>query len=268
MKSLKTAVIQIAAGPDKAKNLSKTLRLTQQAIRRGTRFIALPETFNFRGHDHSLQKNAEPIPGPSTRAFMELAGKKKVWILIGSLAEKVKGKKKVYNTSVLINDRGRIQAKYRKIHLFDVDIESKKILESKNSLRGEKPVLSSIAGIKAGLSVCYDLRFPYLYHNYAKRGAQILTVPSNFTYATGKVHWEVLLRARAIENQCYVIAPNQFGMGSKKVRAYGNSMIIDPWGKILARASSSAEKILYATLDFRYLDKVRKSLPSLRHSKP
>jgi len=260
---LKVAVIQMAAGPIKEKNLRTALDLIRKAVRRRARFILLPEAFNFRGGESELSKNAETLPGPSLEPLQKIARQNKVWILAGSIGEKIRSTRKVYNSSVLMDDRGRMKAVYRKMHLFDVSLKDKEIFESKKVLRGSRPVLTSLGGIPLGLSVCYDLRVPELYGYYASKGAQILCIPSSFTLRTGKAHWEVLLRARAVENQCFVLAPNQYGVGSHDVRTYGSSMIIDPWGRVLARASVNRQEILYADLDFRDLNKIRKNLPSL-----
>jgi deaminated glutathione amidase len=266
MKKLKVAVIQLAAGPHKHLNLKTALKLVRNAIRQGAHFILLPETFNFRGKENEAIRNAEGIPGPSTRIFMSLARQERVWILIGSLGEKISRSKKAYNTSILIDPRGKKIALYRKIHLFDAALKNKKIKESQHCKSGKRPVIAKVEGIKVGLSICYDLRFPDMYRTYSKGGAKILCVPSNFTAATGKAHWEVLLRARAIENQCFVLAPNQCGIGGRRVKAYGNSMIIDPWGRVLARAKGRGNKILLAVLDMDKLNSIRKTLPSLKHA--
>ncbi len=267
IKDMKIAVIQMASGTDKAKNLRTALRLVQKARSRGAQFILLPEAFNFRGDEKRIGTNAEPIPGPSLLPLLEYAKEKRISILAGTIGEKVEGEKKVYNTSVLIDERGRIKAIYRKMHLFDVTVDGKKTGESKKCLRGKRPVLTTVRGIPTGLSICYDLRFPELYRDYSRRGALILTCPSNFTATTGKAHWEILLRSRAVENLSYVLAPNQFGIGSKGILAYGNSMIVDPWGKILARASGNREEILFATLSLGLQTRIRRSFPFLKHRK-
>jgi predicted amidohydrolase len=196
-----------------------------------------------------------------------LAAHRRVYVLAGSVAESVPGSKKTYNTSCLIDPQGRIQAAYRKMHLFDVDLPGKKIRESDRCLRGKKPVVGRIGGaggMRCGLSICYDLRFPELYREYALLGAQILFVPSNFTRQTGQDHWEPLLRARAIENQCFVLAPGQSGVGSQGVLSHGTSMILDPWGRVLAKAPGSGETILFARLQPTQLTLIRRRLPVLR----
>jgi predicted amidohydrolase len=211
----------------------------------------------------------------------------RTWLLAGSFAELVPGSRKTYNTSCLIAPSGRIESVYRKIHLFDVDLPASgrssakkvRVRESDRCLRGRRPVMGlltlSAAGnpprgqarrstvVRCGLSVCYDLRFPELYREYALLGAKVLFVPSNFTRRTGRDHWEPLLRARAIENQCFVIAPGQSGPGSQGVLSHGTSLILGPWGETLAKAPGSGEKVLWADLDLVHLDRVRRTLPSL-----
>lgn len=261
---MKTAVIQMKSTNDKDKNIRRALDYVYQAIQNKAGFILLPEVFNYRGEGdkktcfHSL---GEFIPGESIQPFMKLAKKHKVFILVGSLYEKARRTFKVYNTSVLLDDKGEIVAKYRKINLFEARINERLIKESLSFLPGQKRVLAQVKGFKVGLSICYDLRFPVFYQRYAKDGAHILCIPSSFTYQTGKDHWECLLRARAIENLCYVLAPNQIGGDGRGILSYGHSMIIDPWGKVLAKASGTKEEILYADLRMVDLIQKRKALP-------
>jgi len=261
---MKTAVIQLNAANDKQRNIEKALLFVNRAITQKAKFILLPEAFNFRGKA-DLRKGyadvAESIPGPSTLPLTAAAKKYKVFILAGSICELVPGRKKVFNTSVLMDDRGKIIAQYRKIHLFDAVIGNVKVKESRRLYNGRTVVMSKIGTWTVGMSICYDLRFPELYQKYARKGAEILCVPSVFTKMTGQAHWETLLRARAIENLCYVLAPNQIGRDGNGVPSYGNSMIIDPWGKILARTSGSKEEIIYATLDKKTLKDRRIMLP-------
>lgn len=264
-KKIMVSLIQMDSGSDKEKNISSAEKFLNQAVSKGSKFILFPETFNYRGDFDKLNDIAETIPGPSLSIFIEIARRHKVWILAGSLYEKIRGSKKVYNSSVLIGSDGKVKAVYRKIHLFGVLLKEKKIFESKIYLSGKEPLIVSAVGFKVGLSICYDLRFPELYRGYSASGAKVLCVPSSFTEVTGKAHWEVLLRARAVENQCFVLAPNQCGVGLSGVKTYGNSMIVDPWGKVIARASSSRQEIISAELNFTRLDKVRKNLPALKH---
>lgn len=261
---MNTAVIQINATDNKGRNIDKACALVRQAIRKKAKFILLPEAFNFRGKADvrgGFGSIAENLPGPSTSPLMEEAKKHKVFVLAGSISERIADNKKIFNTSILIDPRGKIIAKYRKIHLFDAIIGKTKLKESQHFCSGHRSVMSKIGQWTAGLSICYDLRFPELYQKYAHDGANILCVPSSFTKTTGSAHWETLLRARAIENLCYVLAPNQIGKDGRGIESYGNSMIIDPWGKILARASGNKEEIIYAHLDKKILIKRRRILP-------
>lgn len=262
---MKVALIQLNAGDDKKRNLDRALRLTLEAIRRKAEFILLPEVFNYRGKSH-LKKGYKPvaeyIPGPSTIPFMIFAKAHRVFILAGSIYERVKRQSKVYNTSVLINDKGKIIAKYRKIHLFKAALSKKNIDESKCLLAGKALKIEWVKDFKVGLSICYDLRFPELFRRYQKAGVDVICIPSSFTKTTGQAHWEVLLRARAIENLCYILAPNQFGKTPNGVETYGNSLIVDPWGKILARAPLNKTEILYAAIDIERLKGARRRLPA------
>lgn len=266
MKKLKVAAIQMTSSNDKGKNLKQAERLIKIAANKKAKFIVLPEVFNYRGKLTDAPKFAELIPGHSTNFISNLARKNKVWILIGSMLEKTRSEKP-YNTSVLINPNGKIVAKYRKIHLFDIKLKGKEILESKRNLAGNIPKMVSVEKVKVGLSICYDLRFPELYRQYSKSGAEIICIPSSFTKPTGEAHWHTLIKARAIENLCYVIAPNQAGSGSGGIKTYGHSLIVDPWGKILAEGPANGEAVIFADIDFEYLKKIRQNLPALEHRK-
>ncbi len=259
---MKTAVIQFNAKDNKSQNVEKAELFVKEAIRKKAEFILLPEVFIYRGRKQPYQVS-ENIPGEGTRPLMALAKKHNVFILAGSIYEKC-GSTQAHNTSVMINSRGEIAAKYRKIHLFDAVIGKKKIQESKRFVAGRKSVTTKVKGFHLGMSICYDLRFADLYQKYAASGADVLCIPSAFTKKTGEMHWEVLLRARAIENLCYVLAPNQIGMHERGVVSYGHSMIIDPWGKILARASGDKEEIIYAHLDKNIIKQKRKLLPAIQ----
>ncbi|MSR88086.1 MAG: carbon-nitrogen hydrolase family protein [Candidatus Margulisbacteria bacterium] len=265
MKTLTVALIQLKTGTDIVQNQAVAHRLIKEAAKAGARFILLPEVFHYRGDRGRVLENAEVIPGPAVLPLMAFAKECDVWILGGSLCEIGQATHKVYNTSVLINPQGHVQATYRKMHLFDAIVNGKPIRESDIFLAGDMPVMADVDGISTGLSICYDVRFPELYRHYAALGAKILCVPSSFTTPTGSEHWEVLLRARAIENYCYVLAPNQAGIGACDVPTFGNSMIIDPWGKIVARASEHDEEIVMATLDFNHLENLRARFPALKN---
>jgi len=270
MKKLKVAAIQMTSGKDKEENLQQAERLIVKATKSGAKFIVLPEVFNFRGKLNDAAKNAEPVPGYSTKFISSLAKKYKIWILIGSLMEKSNVgacRGKPFNTSILINLQGKIVAKYRKMHLFDIKLKGKEILESKRNQAGKSPRIVKINNAKVGLSICYDLRFPELYRYYSKLGAEILCIPSSFTKSTGEAHWHTLVKSRAIENLCYVVAPNQAGTGSAGVKTFGHSLIVDPWGKILAEGPLNKEAVIFADIDLDYLKKIRANLPALEHRK-
>ena len=256
------------SGADKEKNLNQAKKLISLAAKKKANFIILPEVFNYRGKLSEAMKVAESAPGYSTKFISRLAKKYKVWILIGSMLETVEaGRNLPFNTSVLINPQGKITAKYRKMHLFDIKLKGKEILESSRNQAGNNPQLAKIENVKVGLSICYDLRFPELYRYYSKRGAKIICIPSSFIKPTGEAHWHTLIKARAIENFAYVIAPNQAGTGSGGVKTYGHSLIVDPWGKILAEGSANKEEVIFAEIDLDYLEKIRKNLPALEHRK-
>ena len=269
MKKLKVAVCQMNSGDNKTKNLNQAKKLIKIALKKKPELICLPEVFNFRGPLKVARENAELIPGYSTNVIAQLAKKHKVWILIGSIIEKTKNVP--FNTAVLINPQGKIATKYRKMHVFDADVNGKLVLESTRNTPGNKPILATMKfgkkKTKMGLSICYDLRFPELYRYYSKKGAEILCCPSSFLWSTGRYHWHIFLKTRAVENQCYVIAPSQYGSGTAGLRTLGHSLIIDPWGKILAEAPGNKEAVIFAELDFDYLREIRKNVPFLKHRK-
>lgn len=267
---MKTAVIQMNSSSDKRRNIEKALSFVHTAAGRGARFVLLPEVFNYRGGiktKKDLRTISEEIPGGSLRPFLDAAPRYKAFILAGSIYEKAKDSQKVYNTSALISPAGKIIAKYRKIHLFDAILKEKAIRESDSFLAGEKTVVAQVEGFNVGMSICYDLRFPELYRAYAGRGAQIFSVPSVFTKITGQAHWKVLLRARAIENLCYVLAPNQIGRDAKGIEAFGHSMMVNPWGEVLAEASGDREEIIFAEISLKEIQKARQILPAAGRSR-
>lgn len=255
----------MTSGQNKEKNLKQAEKLITKAAKAGAKFIALPEVFNFRGRLADAASASEKIPGYSTNFISQLAKKYKTWILIGSLMEKTKNKP--YNTSLLINPSGKIIAKYRKMHLFDIRLKGKEILESKRNQPGISPKIAKVNNLKIGMSICYDLRFPELYRHYSKQGAEILVIPSSFTKPTGEAHWHTFIKARAVENLSYVIAPNQAGVGSGGIKTFGHSLIVDPWGRILAEGPPNKEAVIYADIDLDYLKKIRRNLPALEHRK-
>ncbi len=260
------AAVQMSSGPDKERNLALAERLIREAAARQARIVVLPEVFNWRGRKSDQEAAAEDIGGSTVGAMARLARELRLFLVAGSITERIPGDAKAYNTSVMLGPDGGILGVYRKIHLFDVELTGRvSARESGAKVAGSEVTCASAQAAVFGLSVCYDLRFPELYRKLAERGATVITIPSAFTYPTGEAHWEVLLRARAIENQAFVIAPGQFGPNVHGFSDYGNSMIVDPWGRVLARASSDREEVIVARLDFDELQRVRRELPSLRH---
>jgi predicted amidohydrolase len=262
-----SAAVQLLATSNKEANLRETETLLRKAREDGAKLIALPELFNWRGPKEEEGFYAETIPGPTSSLMAHLAKDLGVHILAGSILERVAGERRVYNTSLLFSPQGEILAKYRKIHLFDVDLtDGVRILESATRQPGKDVVVVETGLGRMGLTICYDLRFPELYRLLLDRGSQIIFVPSVFTEQTGKAHWEPLLRARAIENQVYIIAPDQTGRNQSGAAAYGCSMIVDPWGRVLARAPEGPG-VINAKIDLGYLERVRNELPSSSHRK-
>ena len=264
MRSYLAAAIQMTASSVKEENLAKAETFVRLAVERGATLIVLPEVFAWRGPRAEEPTQVEPIPGPTSERLRALARCHQIYLLAGSFLEKGDGPRS-YNTSLLLNPQGDVLANYRKIHLFDVDIPGQvRVKESDTKEPGAAVVASTTPLGVLGLSVCYDLRFPELYRQLAAKGAEVMFVPSAFTFPTGAAHWEPLLRARAIENQTYIIAPNQIGKNAHGYADYGNSMIIDPWGKVIARAPDK-ECLITAEIDRDYVEKVRKELPCLAH---
>ncbi len=266
---LRTAVIQLNSRNNPAENLASVEHLLDRAAAMGAQFVGLPEFWTYLGPYSGFEEAAQTIPGPAIERLQEKARRHKMIVHGGSIVEhspQIAGK--FHNTSVLINRDGEIVAQYRKIHLFDVDLANgEKHYESERIVPGNEIVTAEIDGVTFGLTVCYDLRFPELYRSLALRGAQVLLVPSGFTLHTGRDHWEVLLRARAIENFCYIIAPAQVGAYPPNRHCFGRSMIIDPWGLVLAQAQDMPTVIM-AEIDLSQVASARAQIPSLDHRRP
>lgn len=259
------AAVQFGAGSDKAANFAKAERLARRAAERGARLIVLPEVFFWRGPRQEEASAAEPVPGPTTERLSALARELGALLVGGSILERVPGDIRVFNTSTVFGPTGELLGRYRKVHLFDVDIAGHvSIRESDTRKAGSEPIVVKTPLAKLGLSICYDLRFPELYRRLSELEAEVVCVPSAFTFATGALHWEVLLRARAIENQVYVVAPNQIGVGPAGFADFGHSLIVDPWGTPIGRASNG-ETVLVGEIDLDYLAQVRRELPCLTH---
>ena len=259
---------QMRSGDDVDGNLATAERLLNEAADGGADLAAVPELFAFLGPPSRYSEVAEPVPGgPICERLSKIAGERGIWVLGGSVLESADGR--IYNTSPLFDRTGELVVRYRKIHLFDVDLPGQpSFRESSTIAAGTELVTHETEFGRLGLSVCYDLRFPELYRGLMALGAEILLVSAQFQYETGKDHWEVLLRARAIENQCFVVAPAQwgtFGSAAEPRRSFGHSMVVDPWGRILVRAPEEGDGVWFADLDFAELRAIRDRLPALKH---
>ena len=267
---MRAAAIQLNSTSDKDANLREADRLVREAAAGGARLVVLPERVNVRGTDADYAEQAESLDGPAAAWASDLSRELEIDLVAGSIAERRDGREKLSNTSLHFGPDGELKAAYRKIHLFDVTVGDIGYRESASGEPGDEIVTSETAdGTRIGLTVCYDLRFPELYRILALKGARVVTIPSNFTRPTGEAHWEVLIRARAIENQLFVIAPGQVGAcPEEQGPAYGNSLIADPWGTVLARADGETPGVTAADLSFTRQDEIRKKLPSLANRVP
>jgi predicted amidohydrolase len=265
---LKVAAVQLNATADPAANMEVADRLTRAAAADGAQLIVLPEKWAAMGSEQDLRASAQPLDGPAIGWARSLARELGVELVAGSILELVPGMEKLANTSVHIDADGEIRALYRKIHMFDVEVEGRVYCESELEQAGEEIVLSATAdGLELGLTICYDLRFPELYRILAVRGARLISVPAAFTLATTRDHWEPLLRARAIENQAFMVAANQVGPHPAGQHSGGRSMIVDPWGIVLAQAADG-ECHIAAELDLARQREIRRRLPSLANRRP
>ncbi len=292
---VRAAVLQMTTTEDVAANSATALRLVDEAVARGARLLVLPEKFHYLGAEKGVAGAREPLDGPLLTRLAETAARHQVYLVAGSIWEAVPGDERTYNTTVLVGPDGSRLAAYRKLHMFDVDVGGRSYRESDTCLPGDEVVAVAVpsdwagagpasiapvgavsdaatgetvsgaaARITLGLTVCYDLRFPELYRALADMGAVIVTVPAAFTMTTGRDHWHVLVRARAIENQVYMVAANQSGCHAPGLESYGRSVIVDPWGVVLAQVPDG-EGVAVADLDMTRLEQVRASLPALRN---
>ena len=261
---MRVALVQMNSQDDKAANLERVEGLVAQAAAWGPDLVVLPELWTYLGPRKRHAEVAEPIPGETSELLGRLASRYRFWLVGGSYLEAVEGVDRVYNTSIALSPDGDLVARYRKLHLFDIEVDGKTYEESSTVAPGDEVVVMQLGRAAVGLSICYDLRFPELYRRLAARGARLVTVPSAFTMETGKDHWEVLLRARAIENQVYVLAAAQCGPHPPTHVCYGHAMVVDPWGVVRARAGTQ-EGVVVADVDFAEQERVRQTLPALRH---
>ena len=272
---LTAAVVQLSSQDDVSANLARVQALALEARDRGAELVTLPENFAFFGDEDKKREIAEDVDPAKGGGSGQIMGTLRstaialgVWIIGGGMPEKSGDFARPFNTSVLIAPTGDLVASYRKIHLFDVDIVGAgPLTESAATSAGSEPCLTSVRDVPLGMTVCYDLRFPELFTKLALGGARIVTVPAAFTLMTGKDHWHTLMKARAIENEVFVLAPAQAGKHPKNRQTYGKSLIVDPWGDVIAQVGGSGEGVAVAKLDFAYQDEVRRSLPCLTHKK-
>ncbi len=268
---MRVAAIQSTASDDRGRNLAAAGELVAAAVDDGAELVVLPELFSLYGDAATLRAGAEPIDGPTVTWAGEMAARLRVWLVAGSFVEAA-GRGRNHNTSVLVGPDGSVAATYRKLHLFDVDVPGAVTRESDAVSPGDAVVRATVTAddgrpVPVGLTICYDLRFPELYRLLALEGALLVVVPSAFAAATGRAHWEVLLRARAIENQVFMIAADQVGMLPGSFRAHGHSMIVDPWGSILAERADGPGPVT-ASLDLTGQQETRSLLPCLGHRRP
>jgi deaminated glutathione amidase len=268
---MRVAAIQCTASADRSANLAAASELVAGAVGDGAELVVLPELFALYGNAPTLRAGAEPLDGPTATWAAEVASRHRIWLVAGSFIEGV-GRSRNYNTSLLVGPDGAVVSHYRKVHLFDVDVPGAMTRESDAVSPGDTVVSAAVTlddglSLPIGLSICYDLRFPELYRSLTLAGALVIVVPSAFAAATGQAHWEVLLRARAIENQVFMIAADQVGPLSASFTAHGHSMIVGPWGTVVAERADGPGHVV-ADLDFAAQQEIRSLLPSLAHRRP
>jgi deaminated glutathione amidase len=265
---MRAAAVQLNSTDDVKRNRTTADRLVRAAAANGAELVVLPEKWNVLGTDEQMTAAAESLDGPTVAWARSIAAELGIDLVAGSIVERLEGHEKTMNTSVHVGRDGEVRAVYRKIHMFDVEVDGTVYRESDAEEPGKEIVVSELAsGAGLGMSVCYDVRFPELYRILALRGAEVIAIPSAFTLATTRDHWETLLRARAIENQCFVVAPNQIGTSPPGNRSGGRSLIVDPWGLPLAMAADG-ETAIVAELDLDRLREIRRTLPSLANRRP
>jgi predicted amidohydrolase len=262
---VRAAAAQLNSNEDFERNLEAADRLVREAARLGAELVVLPEKWTALGEPERVAALAQPLDGPAVSWARAIAQELSIDLVAGSISELVLDGAKRQNTSVHVGPDGDVRGVYRKLHMFDVEVDGVTYAESAHEQPGEELVVSELsAGARLGMTVCYDLRFPELYRQLALGGAEVISVPSAFTLPTTRDHWEILLRARAIENQCFVVAANQFGEHPGGFRSGGRSMIVDPWGLVLATAADT-ESVVVAELDLENLGAIRRRFPTLRH---
>jgi predicted amidohydrolase len=263
------AAVQLASGSNPEKNVEAAIALVEEAAANGAQYVQLPEYFNYLGPSSGFEAAAESIPGPTTTRLAHVARSHGIVLHIGSMLEASSSTEKFFNTSVVIDGAGEIAATYRKAHLFDIDVPGEVAHRESDSIaRGDQLVVADVGGLRLGLSICFDVRFPEMYRQLALHGASVLAIPAAFNQATGRVHWDVLVRARAIENHAYVIAAAQVGTTAEGFSTYGHSMIVGPWGEVLAESLEAGEDVLAATIDLSEVARRRSQIAVLELRRP
>jgi len=266
---ISAAAVQMSSGSDPASNVESALELIRRAARQGATYIQLPEYFNYLGPVENYEMVAESIPGPTTKRFGALAKEHGVTVQLGSVLEISSTPGKFFNTSVILGHSGHVTATYRKAHLFDIDVPGEVAFKESTAITaGDELVVAACPGFDLGVSVCFDLRFPEMYRALCMKGATILAIPAAFNANTGRAHWEVLVRARAIENHVFVVAAAQVGTTVEGIATFGHSMIVGPWGDVLAESASDGEDVLVATLDLDEVDRRRSQIDVVHLRRP
>ncbi len=263
---LRAACVQLNAARPLDDVLATAGALVERAVAAGATLVVLPEKWNAIGPKERMLEAGEDLSGPTVAAMQGWAAQHGIWLVGGSISERLDGENRIRNLSLAFDPAGSLVGAYRKLHMFDVEVDGRAVRESTTDCPGEELTIAELGGWPVGLTVCYDLRFPELYRALAVAGAEVFTVPAGFMLHTGRDHWEILLRARAIENGAYVIAPNQHGSWDGN-RMFGRSMIVDPWGVVIANASDG-DGICVADLEPARVDASRRQLPVLQHRRP
>jgi predicted amidohydrolase len=263
------AAVQLTSGSDPEENVEAAIALVERAATSGAKYVQLPEYFNYLGPSSGFAAAAESIPGPTTARLARVARSHGIVLHIGSMLETSSSAQKFFNTSVVIDGAGEIVATYQKAHLFDIDVPGEVAHRESDSISpGVQLVVAEVAGLRLGLSICFDVRFPEMYRQLALHGATVLAIPAAFNLATGRVHWDVLVRARAIENHAYVIAAAQVGTTAEGVSTYGHSMIVGPWGEVLVESFEAGQDVLIATIDVGEVARRRSQIAVLELRRP
>jgi predicted amidohydrolase len=269
VKPFVVGAVQLSSGVDPEQNVERAIALVNEAADRGATYIQVPEYFNYLGPSRGFGEVAEPIPGPTTTRMAQVAAMRGVTLHLGSLLESSATHDKFFNTSVVIDASGQIIATYRKIHLFDVDVSGAVVQRESDVIApGCELVLVGVADVRLGLSICFDIRFPEMYRELARSGAQVLAIPAAFNAITGRAHWEILVRSRAIENHVFVVAAAQVGTTDEGIATFGHSMIVNPWGEILAESVVEGPDVITSVLDLDEVTRRRQQIAVMDLRRP